>query len=66
MIKRLFSATLFLLCLLQLPFCKRGQSQHRDIELINPKFDQKLENMLNFSVPLISVDETHDQLDHIF
>ena len=66
MIKRIFSATLFLLCLLQLPFCKKGQSQHRDIELINPKFDAKLEHMLQFSVPIISVEETHAQLDDLF
>lgn len=66
MIKRLFSATLFLLCLLQLPFCKRGISQHRDIELINPKFDSKLENMLQFSVPIISVDELHEELKDVY
>lgn len=49
-----------------LPFCKKAQNPHRDIELTNPKFDKKLENMLQFSVPLYSVDELNKDLDKVF
>ncbi len=66
LIKRIFSASVCLLCLFQLPFCKKGHSQYKEIELRNPEFKNKLEQTLSFSVPLISVNELSERHESIY
>ncbi len=51
--------------MLSLSCCKKGKSQHRKIELSNPNFNKKLESLLRFSIPLISVHELNDQIEDV-
>ena len=45
---------------------KKGHSQHRTIELSNPAFNDKLESLLRFSIPLYSVEELKMELDEVY
>lgn len=66
LIKKIGSVAIFILCLFQFPFCKKGQSQDPGIALTNPAFSQKLNTMLSFSTPVLSVDALAAQHDQIF
>jgi len=66
MTRQLFKYVAIIICLLQLPFCKKVSSQQRDLTTINPEFDKKLEKLLSFSVPVMTVDELHTQQSDVF
>ena len=65
-IKKIGSTIIFVLCLLQFPFCKKGHSQDHGIELTSSEFTNKLNTMLRFSVPVMSVDQLSAQHEEVY
>lgn len=65
MLKKTFKIVAMICCILPLSFCKKIHSQERDLTLINPNFDKKLEGMLRFSVPVMSVEELQNELGQV-
>lgn len=60
---RYFKLFGLLLCMLGLPFCKKGNGQAPNVRVEDDDFNTKLQSLLSFTVPVITVDSLHSTYD---